>query len=105
MEPRIPWADERAIGGDRLEALEVRLDAVAHVVVKPMLLGVEIRRRDKGQPHVRSTMLEKSNGATRDAPLRNGQPHAKRLMHATSDALWRCPCSYSRRATPSTPGL
>ena len=51
MQPGVPGANQRAIGGDRLKPFEAGFYPVAHVVVERFLLRGEIGGSDEGKSH------------------------------------------------------
>jgi hypothetical protein len=51
MQPGIPWADQPAAIVDRSEALEIRFDAVSHIIIEAPLLGSQIGRWNERQSH------------------------------------------------------
>src|SRR6202158_92045 len=52
VNPWIPRAEQRAVVADVDEALKILRDPLSHVVVKRLLLGIQVRRRDDRQTHV-----------------------------------------------------
>jgi hypothetical protein len=57
VDPGIPGTEQGAVIPDVDEALEIRGDALPHILIKRLLLGAQIRGRNDGQAHA-----ENSNG-------------------------------------------
>src|SRR5258708_7758878 len=51
FEPWVLRADKRAVIANGLEAFEIGLDSLLHVLIERALFGAELRRRDQGQSH------------------------------------------------------